>query len=377
MHGLHAEEGHTRSSSLPPETAERREVRISCWALSSLPASSPSSWSLPPLRSGSGPKRNGSLDQRKGHHPAFGRQRRWPDDNRPSSSPGNRLRLELLDHRVAPWLATGGITRIKVWDERGRVVYSDVESLVGQEFEQEEWARLLLEGGPATATLESQTGEENEFEADSGELVEVYVRSASQSGAPMIFEKCTSGEGVRRASAGCGDDTAHVAVLGSPAAGATHSGRPPGTEDPSPSGGTQRVAALRNRGIGPGAPANCRRTPRRGHPRLVRTGLCFGIGRAPGPTCPTAPIQECPDQSQKNIRTLRAMIGELFRPTSKHSGWRIPHEARSALVERGIALTVEIPDKVVLDRDRAVLLPRGQEALVNATKHSSGNQWES
>jgi two-component system NarL family sensor kinase len=78
------------------------------------------------------------------------------------------------------------------------VVYSDVESLIGQDFEHEVWARLLLEGAPATATLESQTAEENEFEANSGELVEVYARSASQSGAPMIFETYSSGEGVRR-----------------------------------------------------------------------------------------------------------------------------------------------------------------------------------
>ena len=55
-------------------------------------------------------------------------------------------------------------------------------SLIGQEFEQEEWAHLLLAGGPATATVESQTAEENEFEASSGELVEVYVRPPPRTG---------------------------------------------------------------------------------------------------------------------------------------------------------------------------------------------------
>jgi signal transduction histidine kinase len=41
-------------------------------------------------------------------------------------------------------------------------------------------------------------------------------------------------------------------------------------------------------------------------------------------------------------------------------------------VERGIHLTVEIPDKLVLDRDRAVLLYRvAREALVNVGKHSA------
>jgi two-component system, NarL family, sensor kinase len=76
---------------------------------------------------------------------------------------------------------------------------------------------------------------------------------------------------------------------------------------------------------------------------------------------------------QANIRTLRAMTSELYPPDLEELGLKASLVRLEApLVERGIDLTVEIPDKLVLDRDRAVLLYRvAREALVNVSKHSS------
>ncbi|WP_104167858.1 hypothetical protein [Arthrobacter sp. SX1312] len=48
---------------------------------------------------------------------------------------GDAATLHLLDQSVAPWLNSGNMSRIKVWDENGRVVYSDAGSLIGQEFD--------------------------------------------------------------------------------------------------------------------------------------------------------------------------------------------------------------------------------------------------
>jgi two-component system NarL family sensor kinase len=283
--------------------------------------------------------------------------------------------LELLDQRLKPWLAESGVTRIKVWDEHGRVIYSDVESLIGQVFGQEEWARDLLEGGPATASFESQTAEENEFEADSGELVEVYVRSTSQSGAPMVFETYTSGEGVRREQ--------EAVLMGMV---------PPMALSLAVLQLTQLIPAVRLarrmqvhqaarhallRCAIEASDQERRQIAGELHDEVIQdlSGLAYALESEErrGPLELQPVFVSARTMLQANIRTLRAMTSELYPPDLEELGLKASLVRLEApLVERGIDLTVEIPDKLVLDRDRAVLLYRvAREALVNVSKHSS------
>ncbi|MCT9625652.1 sensor histidine kinase [Pseudarthrobacter equi] len=282
--------------------------------------------------------------------------------------------LDELDQRVAPWLANGGVARIKVWDERGRVVYSDASSLIGHDFEQEEWARLLLAGGPATATVESQTAEENEFEASSGELVEVYVRSAARDGAPMIFETYSSGEAVR---------TEQHAVLLSmippvllslavlqlvlliPAVRLArriqfHQG--------------QRNALLRC--AIEASDQERRQIASELHDDVIQnlSGLAYALESEErrGEPGHRQVFTDARTMLQRNIRALRAMTSELYPPDLEELGLKASiMRLEAPLVERGIAFTASIPEQVSLDRDQAVLAYRvAREALVNATKHS-------
>jgi two-component system NarL family sensor kinase len=288
---------------------------------------------------------------------------------------GEPAALELLDQRLEPWLAESGVTRIKVWDERGSVVYSDVESLIGQDFEQEEWARLLLEGGPATATVESQTAEENEYEANAGELVEVYVRSASRSGAPMIFETYTSGEGVRREQ-----QAVLWAVI------------PPMLLSLAVLQLTQLVPAVRlARRIQVHQAARTellrcaieasdqerRQIAGELHDEVIQdlSGLAYALEAEErrGPPALQPVFTNAKTMLQNNIRALRAMTSELYPPDLEELGLNASlMRLEAPLVERGIDLTVEIPETFVLNRDRAVLLYRvAREALVNVSKHSA------
>lgn len=283
--------------------------------------------------------------------------------------------LELLDQRLEPWLAESGVTRIKVWDAHGRVVYSDAESLIGQVFEQEEWARLLLDGGPATATLESQTGKENQFEANAGELVEVYVRSTSQSGAPIIFETYSSGDEVRREQ-----QTVLRAVI------------PPMLLSLAVLQLTQLVPAVRlARRIQVHQAARTallrcaieasdherRQMAGELHDEVIQdlSGLAYALESEErrGPLELQPVFTTARTMLQNNIRTLRAMTSELYPPDLEELGlYASLMRLEAPLMERGIALTVEIPESFVLDRDRAVLLYRvAREALVNVSKHSS------
>ncbi|MEV4951770.1 sensor histidine kinase [Paenarthrobacter nitroguajacolicus] len=282
--------------------------------------------------------------------------------------------LELLDQRLAPWLANGSVTRIKVWDEEGRVVYSDKKNLIGQDFEHEEWARLLLDGGPATATLEPQTGDENEYEAHAGELVEVYARSASQTGAPMIFETYSSGEGVRREQ--------QAVLMGM---------IPPMLLSLAALQLTQLIPAIRLarriqrdqvtrhkllRCAIEASDQERRQIASELHDEVIQdlSGLAYALEaeerRGPAELRPV--FNNARSMLQSNIRSLRAMTSELYPPDLEEFGLKSSLlRLETPLVERGVALSLEIPDDLVLDRDREVLVYRvAREALVNATKHS-------
>jgi signal transduction histidine kinase len=283
--------------------------------------------------------------------------------------------IERLGQALDPWLSKGGITRIKVWDEHGRVVYSDIASLIGQEFKQEDWARLLLDGGPATATLELQTAEENAYEANAGELVEVYVRSVSQNGMPMIFETYSSGEGVRREQ--------QAVLMGM---------IPPMLLSLAVLQLTQLIPAVRlARRIQVhqatrNALLRCaieasdherRQIAGEVHDEVIQdlSGLAYALESEErrGPPLQRPIFRNARTMLQNNIRTLRAMTTELYPPDLEELGLKASlMRLEATLAERGIALTIEIPDTLVLDRDRAVLVYRvAREALVNATKHSS------
>ncbi|MDN4611588.1 sensor histidine kinase [Arthrobacter burdickii] len=283
--------------------------------------------------------------------------------------------LRSLDQRLAPWLANGNVTRIKVWDEHGRVVYSDVKSLIGQDFEQEEWARRLLAGGPATATLESQTAEENEYEADSGELVEVYVRSTSQTGAPMIFETYSSGAGVRREQ-----QAVLVGMI------------PPTLLSLAVLQVAQLIPAVRlarriqDHQATRTALLRCaieasdqerRQIAAELHDEVIQnlSGLAYALESEErrGPPSMGPVFTNARTMLQNDIRLLRAMTSELYPPDLDELGLEASlMRLEAPLVERGIAFRIDIPDNLVLDRDHTVLVYRvAREALVNATKHSS------
>lgn len=288
---------------------------------------------------------------------------------------GDPAALDLLDQRLALWLSTGTVTRIKVWDEHGKVVYSDAKPLIGQQFEQEAWARKLLEGGPATATLETQTEQENLYESGAGELVEVYARSTSVSGAPMIFETYSPGEHVRREQ--------HAVLVGM---------IPPMILSLAVLQLAQLIPAARlaRRIQGHQAARNAllrcaieasdherRQVATELHDEVIQdlSGLAYALESEErrGPQNLRAVFSNARTMLQNTIRSLRAMTSELYPPDLERLGLRASLTQLAApLVERGITVTMDLPGQLTADRDRAALIYRiVRESLSNATKHSS------
>jgi signal transduction histidine kinase len=97
-------------------------------------------------------------------------------------------------------MADGSVRHVKLWDETGRVIWSDESDLVGQKFPMEEDVTELFNTKAATAELSDLSKEENQFEQSEGELLEVYAGTFDADGEPLVFEAYLTTEQMRSAA---------------------------------------------------------------------------------------------------------------------------------------------------------------------------------
>lgn len=96
--------------------------------------------------------------------------------------------LDRFDRRVLARLMVGDVERVKIWDARGRIVYSDQTRLIGDTYELGASERAVLESGHLEAEQSDLRKPENRYERTSGGLLEVYTRIRSPEGEPLLFE---------------------------------------------------------------------------------------------------------------------------------------------------------------------------------------------
>ena len=107
---------------------------------------------------------------------------------------------ERLDTVMMTRMADGSVRHVKLWDETGRVIWSDEDDLVGQRFAMEEDVTELFDTTKATAELSDLSKEENQLEQSEGELLEVYAGTFDADGEPLVFEAYLTTEQMRSAA---------------------------------------------------------------------------------------------------------------------------------------------------------------------------------
>jgi signal transduction histidine kinase len=288
--------------------------------------------------------------------------------------------LRALRDRLNPWLADGSIVRIKVWDADGRIIYSDVPSLIGEAFEFEGWARALLAGGPGTATIERQDQLENAYETDSGELVEVYVRSQTAAGDPLIFEAYFDDARVRQEQADLLVGMAPLFLLSLavlqlaqlvPAVRLAHRIQ-----------AHQAVRRLLLQRAVDASDLERQRIARDLHDEVIQdlAGLSYALEAEErhGGIEDRPLLARANSILQKNVRALRTITSDLYPPDLARLG--LPTAlARLAdpLHEQGIDVDIQLPMTFELDRGQTAVLYRvAREALSNSTKHAQARTVE-
>ncbi len=96
--------------------------------------------------------------------------------------------IATLDGVVRAHVLGPDIARVKVWNEAGRIVYSDEPRLIGKTFGLGDDEELALHSGGTQAGISDLDEPENVYDRSNGPLLEVYRAVRTPDGTPLLFE---------------------------------------------------------------------------------------------------------------------------------------------------------------------------------------------
>lgn len=293
---------------------------------------------------------------------------------------GDPEALQKLDERLQPWLDEGSVLRFKIWNADGRIVYSDVAPLIGQQFELAETVGDFNPGGLGIATLGVQNQLENEYEAEAGELVEVYVQLAAADGQPLIFEAYYDDEDVRDMQLAVLLGVAPASVLALAAlqlaqlVPALRLARRVQSDQ-------ARKRQLLERAIDV-SELERQRIGRDLHGEIIQdlAGLSYAMESEEmrGSSEQSPLFSRARSILQHDIRTLVAMTGNLDPPDLRDAGLQtVLARLAEKLSEQGIEVILNLEENLNLDAEQSALLYRvARETLANVSEHANARTVE-
>nr|MBA2560903.1 sensor histidine kinase [Propionibacteriales bacterium] len=114
---------------------------------------------------------------------------------------GNINSLDRFDRLARQRLIVADVLRVKMWDQSGRIVYSDQTKLIGKRFDLDSEERKVLVDGGTDAEVSDLAQPENQYEKHFGRLLEVYTQVRVHHRQRLLFEAYYSYDDVARRSA--------------------------------------------------------------------------------------------------------------------------------------------------------------------------------
>jgi two-component system NarL family sensor kinase len=105
---------------------------------------------------------------------------------------GDARSIARLDGVLRGHLSGADVLRVKIWAPDGRILYSDEPRLIGERYALGNDGVDSLRDGVTRAELSDLSRPENRYERSAGQLLEVYRRIRTPSGAPLLFETYSS-----------------------------------------------------------------------------------------------------------------------------------------------------------------------------------------
>lgn len=285
---------------------------------------------------------------------------------------GDEEAVERFDRVIHERLRVDAVRRLKLWSTDGTVVYSDEPQLIGDRFPLAEEQREVLERGGSDAEVSDLSRAENEFEAGSGKVVEVYTRVTSPEGDPLLFETYFSlsdvnsrkDEIIRSFRPVTLTGTLVLAVLAAPLVWWL-------------TRRLRREARAREtllQAAAEASDAERRRIARDLHDGVVQdlAGAAFALAGTvrSGRTDP-AVVEQAGETVRGSLRSLRSLLVEIYPPDLQETGLRGALDDLLAPVAAGGVSTElhveEVPD--LAPATSALVWRVAQEAVRNAVRH--------
>jgi two-component system NarL family sensor kinase len=272
-----------------------------------------------------------------------------------------------VDDIVRSQVLRGSLTRVKIWDPDGTILYSDENRLIGNKFNMQESERTALRTGESQAELSDLSEPENRFEEPATQLLEVYLPVKTKQGSTLLFEAYFRYSGI------------------------TEAGRQLWLRFAPFSLGALLLLELLQVPLVLSLARRLRRTQYQREDLLRRriagdlhdgvvqdlAGVAFSLGaaaRQPGrPPADAASVREAADRVRDGVRSLRSLLVEIYPPNLYDEGLEAALSDLLARLEpRGIETSLRVDAPVdTLDLDAIQLIYRAaQEGVRNVVAHA-------
>ncbi len=109
---------------------------------------------------------------------------------------GDPAAIEQLDRIISSQVLDDITLTVKLWDDSGRVVYSDQAPLIGETHELDGRERESIRTGEVRSEISTLEGPDDRFMTEFDELLEVYLPIEGPDGEPLLYESYFAMSGV-------------------------------------------------------------------------------------------------------------------------------------------------------------------------------------
>jgi two-component system NarL family sensor kinase len=293
---------------------------------------------------------------------------------------GDPKALEAVDRVVQERVLNDSIARVKIWDQSGRVVYSDEPRLIGARFHLTPADLAEFRGGRVHAAVTNLSKPENRFERGFGKLLEVYLPIQTPTGQRLRYETYYRSSFISARARRIFRQFAPV-MLGALILLAL-------AQLPLAlrlAGRVRRSLEERERLLNHALDASNverRRIARDLHDGVVQDlaavsySLSAAAEGAPAPF--DAELREAAAETRHGIGQLRTLLVEIYPPELHRAGLAAAlGDLLAGCEARGIKTQLDVDPEVELGRDSEALFFRvAQEALRNVVKHAGATKVE-
>jgi signal transduction histidine kinase len=291
---------------------------------------------------------------------------------------GRPAAIARLDRLVRARVLHDPVVRVKIWSDRGRILYSDEHRLIGARYALQPDDLEALRAGRVDAEVSDLTKPENRFERSHRKLLEVYLGIRGPHGVPLLYEEYLR-YGSIAASGNRLWSRFAPALLVSLIALELLQIPPAWSLAQRVRRGQQEREALLRRAI-EASELERRRIAGNLHDGVVQTlaGVSYSLSAASEhiddetSARAAAMIARAAADTRQSIRELRTLLVDIYPPALRRAGLKAAlSDLLAPLEAHEISTRLDVPPDLELPREAESVLYRvAQEALRNVAKHA-------